>query len=34
MKNLPKAQFQQFSSITAYSDDGEDEGDAIIEDIT
>ena len=34
MKNLPKAiTFAQFSSITAYDDDGEEEEDAIIGDI-
>ena len=34
MKNLPKTIiFSQFSSIAAYSDDGEEEGDAIIGDI-
>ena len=31
MKNLPKAlTFQQFPSITAYGDDGEEEGDVVI----
>ena len=34
MKNLPKAiTFPQFSSITAYDDDGEDEVDVFIGDI-
>ena len=34
MKNVPKAiAFPQFPSITAYSDDGEEEGDAVIGDI-
>ena len=34
MKNLPKAiTFQQFPSITAYDDDGEEEDDAVIGDI-
>ena len=35
MKNLPKAiAFQQFRSIAAHDDDGEEEKDAFIGDIT
>ena len=34
MKNLPKAiTFQQFSSITAYNDDSEEEEDVFVEDL-
>ena len=34
MKNLPNAvTFSQFSSMTAYSDDGQEEGDVVIGDI-